>query len=281
MFTYNYRRATIPFMNKTWRDHLHEIIFEADTPAGKAFDIILIWVILSSVGLVMLDSIESIHLKYGQELYILEWGFTIIFAIEYILRVISVKRPLGYIFSFFGMIDLMAILPTVVSLVFPGTQSLLVVRIFRLMRVFRILKLGLYLGEAQILVVALQRSRAKITVFLFAVAATVVSMGALMYVIEGGENGFTSIPTAIYWSIVTMTTVGFGDITPQTPLGQFFASCLMIAGYGIIAVPTGIVTTEIARASRHDKPTTQACPHCSSYGHEEDAKFCKHCGFKL
>ncbi len=264
-----------------WRKRLHEIIFESDTRAGKAFDVALICLILASVLLVMLDSVASIARENRHELYVAEWAFTIIFTLEYFLRLISVRRPLGYMFSFFGVVDLLAILPSYLSLIMPGTHYLLVIRIFRLLRIFRIFKLGTYLGEADILSKALKASRHKITVFLTTVTAVVVTMGALMYVVEGPENGFTSIPRSIYWSIVTMTTVGFGDITPKTPLGQFFASCLMILGYGIIAVPTGIVTSELSRVSVIKPITTQACPSCSREGHDLDAKFCKFCGSTL
>ena len=268
-------------MTPEWRNRLHEIIFEADTPAGKAFDVALIWSIVVSVALVTLESVPSISREYGRSLYMAEWGFTLLFTAEYVLRILSVRKPRHYVLSFFGLVDFLAILPTYLSLLIPGIQSLLIVRVFRLLRVFRIFKLGTYLNEAQMLSSALRASRAKITVFLLTVGATVVTMGAIMYVVEGPEHGFTSIPTAIYWAIVTMTTVGFGDITPKSPFGQLLASCLMIAGYGIIAVPTGIVTTELARASRILETSTQACPNCSREGHDRDAAFCKFCGSKL
>lgn len=264
-----------------WKNRLHEIIFEAETKAGKAFDIALIWSILISVALVMLESISSVSVHFGTHLYLAEWAFTILFTIEYLLRILSVRKPGRYIFSFFGIIDFLAILPTYLSLIVPGTQSLLIIRVFRLLRVFRIFKLGAHLSEAKMLYSALRASGAKITVFLFVVGATVVTMGAIMYVIEGPKYGFNSIPHSIYWAIVTMTTVGYGDLTPKTPLGQFFASCLMIAGYGIIAVPTGIVTTELVKVSRHGPPSTEACPNCSAEGHDRDAQFCKYCGSKL
>ena len=264
-----------------WRSRLHEIIFEADTPEGKAFDVALIWLIICSVILVILDSVESINTNFGDELYIAEWIFTIVFSVEYILRIIAVKRPLKYIFSFFGIIDLLSILPTYLSWFFPGTQALQAIRIFRLLRIFRIFKLGVYLGEADMLSRALQASRHKITVFLVFILATVITMGSLMYVIEGPDNGFTSIPVSIYWSIVTMTTVGYGDIAPRTPAGQILASALMIAGYAIIAIPTGIVTSEIARASAHKVISTQTCPNCSLQDHDFDAKYCKGCGHHL
>ncbi len=262
------------------RAKLHEIIFEADTPAGKLFDVLLIVSILLSVALVMLDSVESVQLPYGRWLYLGEWLFTILFTIEYLLRLYSVGRPGAYATSFFGIIDLMAVLPTYLSIFIPGTQYLLVIRILRVLRIFRVLKLVQYLGAARMLGQALRASRRKITVFLFVVLTVVVIFGALMYLIEDAENGFTSIPQSIYWTIVTLTTVGYGDISPQTPLGQTIASIIMIIGYGIIAVPTGIVTVELSQAYRKEI-STQACPECSAEGHDQDAKFCKFCGSRL
>ena len=262
------------------RPKLHEIIFEADTPAGKLFDVLLIVSILLSVALVMLDSVESVQLSYGRWLYLGEWLFTILFTIEYLLRLYSVGRPGAYATSFFGVIDLMAVLPTYLSIFFPGTQYLLVIRILRVLRIFRVLKLVQYLGAARMLGQALRASRLKITVFLFVVLTVVVIFGALMYLIEDPDSGFTSIPQSIYWTIVTLTTVGYGDISPQTPLGQTIASIIMIIGYGIIAVPTGIVTVELSQAYRKEI-STQACPECSAEGHDQDAKFCKFCGSQL
>lgn len=264
-----------------WRTRLHEIIFEADTPEGKAFDVALIWLIICSVLLVVLDSVESINANYGRELYIAEWIFTLIFSTEYVLRIIAVKKPLGYMVSFFGVVDLLSILPTYLSLFFPGAQALQAIRIFRLLRIFRIFKLGVYLGEADMLSSALRASRHKIIVFLTFILATVITVGSLMYVIEGPTNGFTSIPVSIYWAIVTMTTVGYGDIAPRTAFGQILASMIMIAGYAIIAIPTGIVTTEIARATSNKKISTQTCPNCSLQDHDIDAKYCKACGHNL
>ena len=264
-----------------WRNRLHEIIFEADTPEGRAFDISMIWLICCSVLLVTLDSVDSINQAYGRELYIAEWVCTIAFSVEYILRMIAVQKPLKYVFSFFGIIDLLSILPTYLSLLFPGAQALQAIRIFRLLRIFRILKLGIYLGEADLLSEALRASRHKITVFLVFIFATVITVGSLMYVIEGPSNGFTNIPVSIYWAIVTMTTVGYGDIAPKSPLGQILASAIMIAGYAIIAIPTGIVTSEIARASSHQKVSTQTCRSCSLQDHDIDAKYCKACGTHL
>ncbi len=270
-------------MKNNWKqtkNKLHEIIFEADTPAGKLFDIALIIAILLSVGAVMLDSIKPINIQYGNLLHIAEWIFTVLFTIEYILRLLSVGHPMKYAKSFFGVVDLLAILPTYLSLLIPGSQLFLVIRVLRVIRIFRVLKLLPYLVEAQSLMRALAASRRKITVFLFTVLLAVIIMGSFMYVIEGEANGFTSIPRSIYWSIVTLTTVGYGDLSPQTPLGQMLASVIMIFGYGLIAVPTGIVSVEIAR-KRSDKITNNACPECSAEGHESDAKFCKFCGANL
>lgn len=264
----------------TWRDTLHEIIFEADTPSGKWFDVILIASIILSVVVVMLDSVKVIQQEIGDQLYIVEWGFTILFTIEYVLRLISIKRPARYAVSFFGVIDLLAIIPTYLSLFIPGSQFLLVIRVLRMLRIFRVLKLTKFLGEAHLLRRALFASRRKILVFLFSVLLVVVIFGSMMYLIEGEANGFTSIPRSMYWAIVTLTTVGFGDITPQTPFGQIVAAMIMIIGYGIIAVPTGIVTVEMSNAFR-DGVSTQACLHCSSEGHDVDAVYCKYCGEKL
>ena len=263
-----------------WRIKLYEIIFEAETPAGKWFDVALLWTIVLSVIVVFLESISELKLKYGDIFFILEWVFTILFSIEYVLRIICVQRPHKYIFSFYGIIDLLAILPTYLSLLIAGSQYLIVIRILRLLRVFRIFKLTHLLKQADILKKALLASRGKIAVFLFAVLTLIVVMGALMYVVEGPENGFTSIPVSMYWTIVTMTTVGYGDISPQTPLGQVIASVLMIMGYAIIAVPTGIVSVEIADVTRK-KSTTRVCSHCLNEGHDNDAVYCKSCGSML
>lgn len=263
-----------------WQSRLHEIIFEADTLAGKIFDIWLIITIILSVITVMLDSVKQINLVHGQLLTKLEWVFTIIFTVEYILRLISVGRPLRYATSFFGIIDLLAFLPTYFSVLFPGSQYFLVIRIIRLLRIFRILKLVQYLRESRMLVKALRASGRKVTVFLFTVLILVVIFGSLMYVIEGGENGFTSIPMSIYWAIVTLTTVGYGDISPQTSMGQALASIIMILGYSIIAIPTGIVTVELAQTYKASV-NTQVCPQCSAEGHDDDAAYCNHCGARL
>lgn len=265
---------------ESWRERMHEIIFEADTRAGKLFDIILILSIILSVAAVMLDSVREIRAQYGQLFYALEWFFTILFTIEYLARIISVNRPLKYITSFFGVIDLLAILPTYLSLLLPGTQYLLVIRILRVLRIFRVLKLVAYVTEARQLRRALRASRRKITVFLFTVLSVVVIMGSIMYLLEGEAHGFTSIPRSVYWAIVTLTTVGYGDISPQTNLGQVLAAVIMILGYSIIVVPTGIVTVELAR-SEEKTLTTRACPSCGKDGHDADATFCKHCGAGL
>ena len=262
-----------------WRIRLHEIIFEADTSAGRVFDIALIGSIVLSVFAVMLDSITPMREAYGEELLAVEWFFTILFTVEYVLRLLCVGRPVKYATSFFGVIDLLSILPTYLSLLLPGSRYLLVVRVLRVLRIFRILKLVSYISEADVLTRSLQASRRKITIFLYTVLTLVVIIGSAMYVIEGGENGFTSIPIGIYWAIVTLTTVGYGDISPATTLGQILASIVMILGYGIIAVPTGIVTSEMARIKT--QVTTQACRECSSEGHDPDALFCKYCGAKL
>jgi voltage-gated potassium channel len=263
-----------------WRHALHEIIFEADTPAGKLFDILLIVSIVVSVVLVMLDSVSGIRSVYGRQLYVGEWAFTILFTVEYLLRLLCVRRPLAYATSFFGMVDLLAILPTYLSIIIPGSQYLLVIRLLRVLRIFRVLKLVPYLGEARLLVQALQASRRKIIVFLFTVMILVIIFGSLMYLIEDPDSGFTSIPQSIYWAIVTLTTVGYGDISPQTGLGQFLSAMIMVIGFGMIAVPTGIVTVEMAQSFKR-MVSTQACPDCSAEGHDVDARHCKYCGARL
>jgi voltage-gated potassium channel len=265
----------------TWRSRLHEIIFEADTPLGKAFDIGLILCIIMSVVAVMLDSVGAIRIKHGELLYAVEWGFTILFTIEYLLRLMCIGRPWKYATSFFGIVDLLAIIPTYLSLILPGSHYLLVIRILRVLRIFRVLKIVQYLSEANLLLTALKASRRKITVFLFAVLTLVIVFGSLMYVIEDESNGFTSIPRSMYWAIVTLTTVGYGDISPKTGLGQAIAAVVMILGYSIIAVPTGIVTVELSQAFAGKKVSTQACPQCSCEGHAVDAVHCKACGAKL
>ncbi len=263
-----------------WRSILHEVIFEAETRAGKTFDVALIWAIVLSVLAVMLESVAEIRVAYGGLLYGVEWFFTLLFTLEYVLRLLSVRKPLRYAFSFYGIVDLMAIVPTYLSVILPGTQYLLAIRFFRVLRVFRIFKLTEYIREARLISSALRASRKKISVFLLAVLSLVVVIGSLMHVIEGEGNGFTDIPTSIYWAIVTMTTVGYGDLSPQTPLGKLLASAVMIAGYGIIAVPTGIVTVEFSRTTRQ-MVSTEACPSCSAEGHDTDAAYCKYCGAPL
>ena len=259
----------------------HEIIFEADTPAGKAFDVILIISIMLSVLVVMADSVHNIQAQWGKVLFILEWIFTALFTVEYVLRLFCVGKPVQYATSFFGIVDLLAILPTYLGVFFPGSQYLTVIRILRLLRIFRVLKLAQYVGEANELMQALASSRRKITVFLFAVATLVVILGSAMYVLEGEKNGFVSIPASIYWAIVTLTTVGYGDISPKTGPGQALAALVMILGYAIIAVPTGIVSAELVRGPDKKNISTQACPQCSRDGHDPDADFCKYCGASL
>ncbi len=267
--------------DQPWRRKVHEVIFEADTAAGKLFDILLIACILLSVLAVMLDSVTSIRQAHGSLLVKVEWVFTLLFTVEYILRLLSIGHPLKYATSFFGVVDLLSIIPTYLSVLFPASKFLLVIRVLRILRVFRVLKLVQYLTEANQLLRALQASRRKITVFLFTVLTLVIIFGSLMYVIEGEKHGFTSIPKSIYWAIVTLTTVGYGDISPGTGLGQALAAIIMILGYGIIAVPTGIVTAELTQTLTQESISTQSCPQCSAEGHDNDAVHCKFCGAKL
>ncbi|MCH9649333.1 MAG: ion transporter [Deltaproteobacteria bacterium] len=268
------------YSRDSWQFRLHEIIFEADTPAGKAFDVSLLIVIVVSVITVALESVSSISQAYGTQLRTLEWVITILFTIEYVLRLMSVGKPLRYARSFFGIVDVLSILPTYLSLFFAGTQALLVIRALRLLRVFRVLKLGHFLSEASLLSEALRASGRKITVFLGTVLSLVLIVGALMYLIEGPEHGFTSIPQSIYWAVVTLTTVGYGDIAPQTVMGKLFASVVMILGYGIIAVPTGIVSVELANTMQ-TSTRQAACPECGGEGHSDKADFCMYCGGAL
>ncbi len=267
-----------------WQHRLHEIIYEADTPLGKIFDITLVILIVISVVLVMLESVKGIDIKYHQALLVLEWVVTIFFTVEYIARIISLKKPLKYVFSFYGIIDLVSTIPLYLSYIFAGSQVLIAVRAFRLLRIFRILKLVKFLGEASQLGAALKASRAKIAVFIYVVVILSIIMGTLMYLIESDEAGFTSIPRSIYWTIVTLTTVGYGDIAPETNLGQFIATIIMVLGYGIIAVPTGIVTVEFSKNMKGSQgksvvhSNTQACPSCASEGHRDNAKHCYSCG---
>lgn len=261
-----------------WRKNIHDIIYEADTPQGKVFDVVLLILILLSVIFVMIESVRGLPIEIYDYLYIGEWVITIFFTIEYILRIISVRKPFGYIFSFYGIIDFLSTIPLYLSFILVGSNYLLTVRALRLLRVFRILKITRYVGESNKLRKALADSRPKILIFLFAVFIVAIIAGTLMYLIEGEENGFTSIPRSIYWCIVTLTTVGFGDIAPVTPLGQLLATIIMILGYGIIAVPTGIVSAEYSRSKDYVHVNTQSCPNCNASKHRDDAEFCYNCG---
>lgn len=288
----------------TWKTKLHEIIYEADTRAGKWFDILLLVFIIVSIVLVMLESVSSIDKEYHQLLYISEWIVTILFSVEYILRIISVKRPFKYIFSFFGVIDFLSTIPMYLSFIFGGAQALVVLRALRLLRVFRILKLARYLGASNQLKESIIASRVKIMVFLFAVIISSIVFGTIMYLVEGEANGFDNIPKSVYWCIVTLTTVGFGDIAPQTALGQFITTIIMILGYGIIAVPTGIVSAEYAKSSRKEEEAKEAlehgtkvdnghggeiiihlnsqhCANCNVSNHRDNSDFCYNCGHQL
>ena len=265
-----------------WQQKLHEIIYEADTPAGKWFDILLLLFILASVLFVMLESVKGLPELWYQFFTRAEWVITILFTIEYVLRIITIKKPRHYIFSFYGLVDLVAIFPLYLSLVISGTGALATLRALRLLRVFRILKITRYIKEGHRLKEALRLSKPKILVFLFAVLIVSMIAGTLMYLIEGDQSGFTSIPRGIYWCIVTLTTVGFGDIAPVTPLGQFIASIIMIMGYGIIAVPTGIVSVAYAKTSIPEPElNTQSCPNCSTPDHKQTAQYCWSCGHLL
>lgn len=263
------------------RQKFHQVIYEADTRAGKLFDLILLFLIIISVVAVMLESVADIQLKYGAELAIIEWIITIFFTLEYLGRIFSVRLPLKYILSFYGIIDLLATLPAYVDLLFPGWHFLLALRAIRLLRIFRILKLVHFVGAGNSLLEALKKSRDKIAVFLFAVVVICIILGTIMYMVEGPQSGFTSIPISIYWTIVTLTTVGFGDITPATPLGQFISVLIMILGYGIIAVPTGLVTAQFMSKDTKPETNTQSCPNCGADHHRDDALFCYNCGSKL
>jgi len=262
------------------RERLHEVIFEADTAGGKAFDVALLLTIVLSVAVVILESVEVVATRYGGALRVAEWVFTLLFTVEYLLRLAAVRRPIAYARSFFGIVDLLAVLPTYLSLVVGGAQSLMVIRALRLLRIFRVLKVARYVGEVNALVRALRASRAKITVFLLTVLTLVLILGTAMYVIEGKESGFTSIPRGIYWAIVTVTTVGYGDLAPRTWLGQAVAAAAMVLGYSLIIIPTGIFSMELASASRR-VVTTQSCPECAREGHDGDAVHCKYCSARL
>ncbi|ROM74954.1 ion transporter [Pseudomonas brassicacearum] len=266
--------------SNNWRERLYVLIFQSDTAAGRRFDSILLLIILASLVIVMLDSIDSVHKNYAPLLAAIEWGFTFIFIVEYGLRLYCSPKPLRYAFSFYGLVDLLAIVPGILALYYSDAQYLLIIRIIRMLRIFRVLKLSPYLKQANYLMAALRGSKQKIIVFLVSVSTLVTVFGTLMYVIEGPGNGFTSIPKGIYWAIVTLTTVGFGDIVPKTPLGQVVSSLVMITGYSIIAVPTGIFTAELATAMRGDQ-LKHDCPVCSKNNHEHGAAFCSRCGNAL
>jgi voltage-gated potassium channel len=264
-----------------WRARVFAIVFESDTRAGRLFDLLLIVAILASVAVVILDSVRSLTTRYGTLFDVLEWSFTLLFTAEYALRLLCTRHPLRYATSFFGIVDLLAVLPTYLAFFVPEVHALIDVRLLRLLRIFRILKLGAYVSEFGSLGGALIASRRKIIVFVGFVLVTVVVLGTVMYVVEGPENGFTSIPVAIYWGITTMTTVGFGDVTPKTDLGRFIASCMMLMGWGILAVPTGIVTAEMTLRGMAAPGPARTCPGCCLEGHEADARFCRRCGRPL
>jgi voltage-gated potassium channel len=265
----------------TWQFRLHEIIYESNTSAGKAFDVALLVAIFASITVVMLDSVAGIHARHGVLMNRLEWGFSILFTIEYFLRLICIKKPLTYVFSGLGIIDLIALIPSYLSIFFIGAHSLLVFRALRLLRVFRIFKLGHFLTEINFLTTALKGSVRKISIFLLTVLMLTVILGSIMYLVEQRENGFSNIPESIYWAIVTITTVGYGDISPVTPMGKFVASVVMLIGYAIIAVPTGILTHDLAMLARTKEELPESCPNCSREGHDTDAEYCKFCGSSL
>ena len=265
---------------RSWKEEWYHIIFRSDTPTSKKFDIILLILIILSVLIVTLDSVKSISQAMGPWFLLGEWIFTIIFTLEYIIRIIVSRKKVKYIRSFYGIIDLLSIVPTYLSLVLTGSHFLVIIRILRMLRVFRILKLSRYLKASEVLAISLRQSKYKIIVFLEIVMTTVIIMGSLMYLIEGPESGFTSIPRGIYWAIVTLTTVGFGDITPDTVAGQFLASIIMILGYSIIAVPTGIISAELMK-TEHLRQLNNKCDECHTEVHDDDAKYCKHCGKRL
>ncbi|MCP4438478.1 MAG: ion transporter [Aureispira sp.] len=265
-----------------WQNKIHDVIFEADTPMGKIFDVALLILIVLSVLAVMLESVASINAAYKEWFFISEWVFTILFTIEYVLRLICIHKPMKYAGSFFGIIDLLSILPTYIGLFFSGTPYFAAVRALRLIRVFRVFKLGKFLKEGDTIMKALRASQPKIIVFLTFILMMAIVLGSFMYFVEGGQDsGFTSIPRSVYWAIVTLTTVGYGDIAPHTPLGQLIAAMIMILGYGVIAVPTGIVTAEIVNDKPDDAYSTQSCQTCMKEGHDKDADFCKFCGTEL
>ena len=264
-----------------WRLRLYTVIFEADTRAGRLFDVVLIWLIIASVGVVVLDSMAAVHAAHAVLLTRLEWAFTLLFTVEYVARCLCVQRPVRYMRSFYGVVDLLAVLPTYLAVLFPGLHALIDVRALRLLRVFRVLKLTAYVAEFGALSRAILASRRKILVFLGFVMLVVLVMGTLMYVVEGPENGFTSIPVGMYWAITTMTTVGYGDITPKSDLGRMIASLMMLIGWGTLAVPTGIVSAEFTAQRLTREPTTRTCHACLSEGHLPNARFCRDCGAPL
>jgi voltage-gated potassium channel len=264
-----------------WRLRLYTVIFESDTHAGRVFDLLLILTVLTSVSVVILDSVKPLATQHEDLFDVLEWGFTFVFSVEYVLRLACVRHPLRYATSFFGLVDLLSVLPTYLAFFMPGVDSLINIRVLRLLRIFRILKLGAYVSEFSYLGDALRASRRKILVFIGFVLIIVMVLGTVMYVVEGPANGFTSIPVAMYWGISTITTVGFGDITPKTDLGRFIASLMMLLGWGILAVPTGIVTAEMTARRFKSEVPTRACPGCLTKGHDANARFCKHCGKPL
>jgi voltage-gated potassium channel len=264
-----------------WRLRLYTVIFEADTRAGRLFDLVLIAFILASVTVVVLDSMADVHAWHAGLLYALEWGFTLVFTIEYVARLVCVRRPLAYARSAYGIIDLLAVVPTYLAVLVPGLSAMMDVRVLRLLRMFRILKLATYVAEFGALAQALAASRRKIFVFLAFVMLVLLVMGTLMYVVEGPANGFTSIPMSVYWAVTTMTTVGFGDITPKTDLGRMIASLMMLLGWGTLAVPTGIVSAEFTARRLPREPTTRTCHECLSEGHAPSARFCRDCGAPL
>jgi voltage-gated potassium channel len=263
-----------------WRWKLHEVIYEADTKEGKLFDVLLLIAILISVGAIMLESIDSVRAEYGEILIMIEWVVTILFTIEYVLRIISVRKPFNYIFSFFGIVDFLAILPAYLAIAYIDAHQFAIIRMFRLLRMFRIFKLSRYTWGSKVLMLSIRQNRGKIIVFMMTMFTIVTIMGAVLYVIEGPEHGYTNIPLSIYWAIMTLTTVGYGDIVPGTPLGRVLASIIMVIGYSIIAIPTGLVTVGIAQMDKKEV-STQSCPSCSREGHDVDANHCKFCGATL
>ena len=275
-----FEREFLPAREHAWRNLWYRLVFHHETPAERNFDLLLILTILASIAVVMVDSVNAIKLRWHEVLFVAEWVFTILFTAEYLLRLWVVRRPLRYATSFFGVIDLLAILPTYLSLLLVGSNYLIVIRVLRLLRVFRVLKLVEYSSEAGVLIGSLLRSSRKIFVFICAVITIVIIFGSLMYVIEGPEHGFTSIPTSMYWAVVTMATVGFGDIAPATPLGRLITSILILIGYSIIAVPTGIYTAELANTLRPKRSAVQ-CTRCGLPEHEPDALHCRRCGERL